>query len=381
MSDPISVAAPALVGREREYVLECLDTTWISSNGRFIDAFEDAVRARFAVDHAVACANGTVALHLALTALGIGPGDEVVCPSLTYVASANCVTYCGATPVFVDSEPWTWNMDTAQVIEAVTPRTRAIVVVHLYGHPVDMEPLLPLAREREIAIVEDAAEAHGARYRGRPVGSLGDVATLSFYGNKVLTTGEGGMLLTSDPGLAAAARVLRGQGQDPEHRYWFPIVGFNYRMTNIAAAIGLAQTECFDWHVSRRREIAGMYRERLADRADLQFSPEAEWAESAFWMSSVVLRGATRSGRDQVMERLAADGIETRPFFHPMHTLPPYVGAKGSFPVAERLSASGINLPSGAGLTESDLDRVCESLLRNLDIVRRGRLSRVEGGS
>jgi perosamine synthetase len=381
MTQHIPVAAPTFVGREREYVLECLDSTWISSNGPFVRRFEDAMSARFSVDHAISCANGTAALHLALAALGIGPGDEVICPTLTYVATANSIRYCGAMPVFVDSDAWTWNMDPTRVAEAVTPRTRAIIAVHLYGHPVDMAPLLRLAESREIAIVEDAAEAHGARYRGVAIGSLGHVSTLSFYGNKILTTGEGGMVLTRDDDLAASIRVLRGQGQDPDRRYWFPVIGFNYRMTNVAAAIGLAQAECFDWHVARRREIAAMYRERLAGLPDLQFSPEAPWAESAYWMSSVVLKGATRSERDGLINQLAAEGIETRPFFHPMHLLPPYRDSSGSFPVAERLSATGINLPSGAALTEEQLDRVVEALVRCLASVRRSRASGVARGS
>jgi perosamine synthetase len=369
----LPIAEPVLAGREREYVLECLDSTWISSNGAFIERFERAFAEHCGVEHAISCSNGTVALHLALLGLGIGPGDEVICPTLTYVASANSIVYCGATPVFVDSEPHTWNMDPNALERAVTPRTRAIIAVHLYGHPVEMDAVREIAAAHGLGVIEDAAEALGATYRGRAVGSLGDVATFSFYGNKILTTGEGGMVVANDGALARRMRQLRGQGQDFERRYWFPIVGFNYRMTNVVAAIGTAQLECVDWHVSRRRETAAAYRVRLAKSERLVFSPEAPWAESSFWMSSVLIRDATRNQRDEVMARLARHGIETRPFFYPMHVMPPYrdVGQR-EFPVADDLSARGMNLPSGAGLSEADIERVCRVLEESVGAVVSG---------
>ena len=366
--DLIPAAEPALIGREREYVLECLDSSWISSNGAFIPRFEAAIAEYCGVAHAVACSNGTVALHVALLSLGIGPGDEVICPTLTYVAAANAIRYCGATPVFVDSEPTTWNMSPEQVAAVVSDRTRAIVVVHLYGHPVDMDSICAVASEHDLPIVEDAAEALGATYRGRLTGSLGDVATFSFYGNKTITTGEGGMLLTDDATLARLVRQLRGQGQDLERRYWFPVIGFNYRMTNVAAAIGLAQMENIEWHVDRRRVNAAAYRAAFVDEPRVEFSPSAAWAESSYWMSSVLVRGATRDQRDEVMARLLADGIETRPFFFPMHVLPPYEAlATGRFPVADDLSARGLNLPSSALLRESEIDRVSAALVGALN--------------
>jgi perosamine synthetase len=359
----LSVAEPVLDGREREYVLACLDSTWISSNGEFIERFERAFAEHCGVEHAISCSNGTVALHLALVGLGLGQGDEVICPTLTYVASTNCVIYCGATPVFVDSEPSTWNMDPEAVARKVTERTRAIIAVHLYGHPVDIDPLREIAAAHDLWLIEDAAEALDAKYRGRTVGSLGDVATFSFYGNKILTTGEGGMVVTNDGALARRMRQLRGQGQDLERRYWFPIVGFNYRMTNVAAAIGLGQLERVEWHVARRRENAASYRTRLVQDTRLEFSPESAWAESSFWMSSVLIRNASRTQRDEIMTRLAGRGVETRPFFYPMHILPPYRdAAQDVFPVADDLSARGMNLPSGAALTDSDIERVCREL-------------------
>jgi perosamine synthetase len=353
----IPVAAPVLAGREREYVLDCLDTTWISSTGRYVTAFEESFAEYCGMRHAISCCNGTVAVHLALLAAGVGPGDEVIVPTLTYVASANPILYQGATPVFVDSEPETWNMDPEAVASAITPRTKAIVVVHLYGHPVDMDPIVAVAREHGVAVVEDAAEAHGAEYKGRRTGALGDLATFSFYGNKIITTGEGGMVLCDDEAVAALVRQMRGQGQDPQRRYWFPIVGFNYRMTNVAAAIGLGQLEMIDWHLERRREIASWYAEELDGAPGVRLSPEADWARSAFWISCLLLEDGGEAERDTLMFDLAKQGIETRPFFYPVHTLPMYLGdgGRGAFPVAESLAARGINLPSGAGLTRDDI--------------------------
>jgi perosamine synthetase len=360
----IPVAAPALVGREREYVLDCIDSTWISSSGRYIDRFEAAFAEFCGVRHAVSCCNGTVAVHLALLAHGVGPGDEVIVPTLTYVASANPVVYCGGKPVFVDAEPRTWNMDPDRIAEAITARTCGIVVVHLYGHPVDMDPILELAEHHGLWVIEDAAEAHGATYRGRTVGSMGSLATFSFYGNKIITTGEGGMVVCDDDRLAKRVRQLHGQGQDPERRYWFPMVGFNYRMTNIEAAIGLAQLERLDWHLARRREIASWYREELAGEEGIELSPEEPWAQSAFWIMCAVLDRDRFGQRDEAMRVLDEAGIETRPFFYPMHTLPMYEQDNESkeFPVADDLASRGLNLPSSATLAREDVARVCAAL-------------------
>jgi len=360
MNDFIPVAAPALVGNEKAYVLDCLDSSWISSQGKYIELFESAFAEFCGVRHAISCCNGTVALHLALLALDVRPGDEVLVPTLTYVATANSVVYCGARPVFVDSEPQTWNLDPALIEARITPRTKGIIVVHLYGHPADMDPILEIARRHGLFVIEDAAEAHGATYKGHKVGMLGDIATFSFYGNKIITTGEGGMVCTNDEALARKVRQLKGQGQDPERRYWFPMIGYNYRMTNIEAAIGLAQLEKIDWHIGRWREVAAWYRRYFQDLPGIQFSPQMPWAESAYWLSSVVL-SSSDVDRDEVMHRMLEQGIETRPFFYPMHTLPPYSKAPGDYPIAEKLSRSGINLPSSALLTESQVRRVVET--------------------
>jgi perosamine synthetase len=367
----IPVAAPALNGNEKAYVLDCLESTWISSSGKYLDRFEAAFAEFCGVKHAVSCSNGTTALHLALLALGVGPGDEVIVPTLTFVATANTVTYCGARPVFVDAEPETWAIDPALIEAKITPRTRGIIAVHLFGHPADMDAIGAIARRHGLFVLEDAAQAHGAECRGRRTGSLGDIATFSFFGNKIVTTGEGGMVTTSDDDLAKQMRLLRTHGMDPNRRYWHPVIGYNYRMTNIAAAIGLAQLERVQWQLERRQEVAAWYREALGQTGVLTCQGEKEWARHVWWMFSVLVSEAA-ADRDGVMETLRRRGIETRPIVHPLHSLPPYVEAtKGErFPVAEAIARGGINLPTWAGLTRDQVRSVCDKLLDCLAVAR-----------
>jgi perosamine synthetase len=361
----LPVAAPVFAGNEKLYVNQCLDTTWISSRGEFIDRFEKGFAQFCGVQHAIATNNGTTALHVALLALGIGPGDEVIVPTLTFVASANAVMYCGATPVFVDIEAATWNLDLNRLEAAITPRTKAIMVVHLFGHPVDMDPVMEIAARHRLSVIEDAAEAHGAAYKGRVVGGIGHLATFSFYGNKIITTGEGGMVTTNDPTLARKVMMLKGQGQDFEKRYWFPIIGYNYRMTNIQAALGLAQLEQIEWHLGRRRENGRWYRDAFSAHPQFALQVEQPWAKSAYWINSVVLPDALPISRDEVMSRLNTLGIETRPFFYPMHILPMYAGLIGEqrFPVADSIAARGMNLPSSGNLTRDDVDYVVQAIV------------------
>jgi perosamine synthetase len=362
---PIPIAAPVLGGNEMKYVQECLETTWISSIGRFIPAFEESFAKFCGVKHAIAVNNGTTALHLALVALGVGPGDEVIVPTLTYIATANAVRYCDATPILVDCDPRTLNIDPAAIAARITPRTKGIVVVHLYGHPVDLDPVLELARARGLFLLEDAAEAHGAEYKGRRVGGFGDCATFSFFGNKIITTGEGGMVTTNDDALAARLRLHRGQGMEPGRRYWHPVIGYNYRMTNIAAAIGLAQMERVDEALQTRWRIAGWYRAHLAPLASkLTMLPEESWARAVYWLVTVLLTHGGEAERDAVMLRLDADGIETRPVFYPMHIQPPHRDDAHAYPCATSGAARGINLPTHARLTEDDVKRICASLDR-----------------
>ena len=360
----IPVAAPVLGGNEKRYVMDCLESTCIGSTGAYIGRFEAAFAEFCGARHAISCSNGTTALHLALLALGVGAGDEVIVPTLTFVATANAVTYCGARAVFVDSEPDTWNIDPALIEAKITPHTKGIIAVHLFGHPADMDPVLSVARRHRLFVLEDAAQAHGAEYKGRKAGSLGDAATFSFFGNKIITTGEGGMVVTNDDTVAGKVRLLKNHGMDPDRHYWHPIIGYNYRMTNIAAAIGLAQLEKVEWQLERRREVVGWYREHLRGADGVVWQSEKEWARHVWWMFSVALDDELSVDRDAVMRNLYERGIETRPFVHPLHTLPPYrESCDGeTFPVAERIARRGLNLPTWAGLTREEVGYVGESL-------------------
>ena len=357
----IPVAEPLLGEKELEYVTDCVRSGWISSLGEYVRRFEREFAAYCGVRHGVATHNGTVALHLALAALGIGPGDEVILPTLTFVATANAVTYTGATPVLVDSEPYTWNIDPEAAAHAVTPRTRAIIAVHVYGHPADMDPLRALADRHGLALIEDAAEAHGARYKGRRAGSLSDVAIFSFFGNKIITTGEGGMVLTDDADLAERCFFLENQARHKENPYWHPEIGYNYRMTNLQAALGVAQLERIQELIDIRRRNAAHYARRLAAVPGLSLPPCAPWAENVYWMYTVLVEDEYGLERDTLMARLRERGIETRPVFYPIHTLPMYNQGQ-RLPVAEGLGRKGINLPSGATLTPEQAGQVCDAL-------------------
>ncbi len=357
----IPVFTPWLPESARGYVLDCLDTGWISSLGRYVPRFEEELARFCEARHAVATANGTVALHLALAVLGIGPGDEVLVPDLTFVATANAVHYTGASPVLVDVDPRTWGIDPEDARRKLTPRTRAVIPVHLYGRPVDLDPLLALAAEHGLEVVEDAAEAHGARYKGRRVGALGRAGAFSFYGNKIFTTGEGGALVTNDPEVAARAAFLRDHAMDPQRRYYHPEIGFNYRMTNIQAAIGCSQLEHADEILGRRRAIARAYGAGLAGIPGLAQAAAMPWEESICWMYSVLVEPAFGADRDAVSAGLRARGIDSRPFFVPLHEMPPY-RCDGAFPTATLLSRQGINLPSGTALTAGEIATVCGAL-------------------
>jgi len=364
----IPIAAPVIGEEEIANVMEAMRSGWISSLGAFIGQFERDFAAFCGVAHGVAVANGTMSLHLALVAAGVGPGDEVIIPSLTFVATANVVHYCGATPVFADSDPGTWQLDPAKLEARITPKTRAIIPVHLYGHPCDMDAIMAIGNRRGIPVLEDAAEAHGAECRGRRVGSLGAIGCFSFYGNKIITTGEGGMCVTDNAALAERLRLFRDHGMDPKRSYWHEVIGFNYRMTNLQAAVGVAQTKKMLGFIEKKRQIARWYADRLAPLARagrLRLHPEAAWARNVYWMYSVVLGEATPT-LDVVRSRLADRGVDSRPFFHPIHTLPPYATGQ-RLPVAEQLASHGLNLPSGTGLGQAEVERVALALAEALE--------------
>lgn len=361
MKPTIYVSEPMLVGNERDYIMQCLDEKQLSA-GRFVGEFEEELRRyHHHVKNAIACMNGTAALHLAMMAMNLGPGDEVIMPSLTYVATANAVAYCGATPVFAEIDPYTWNMDPHDVARKVTKRTRGIVPVHLYGNPCDMEELAFIAHSQNLWIVEDAAEAIGGLFGPNRCGTMSDIGVFSFYGNKVITCGEGGAVITSNDRLATNMRILRGQGQSLHRRYWHEVVGYNYRMTNLQAALGLAQLENLAWHTWRRREVFKAYDDAFHTIPEITRQKTTPGATHAYWMYAILL--PTPEHRDKVAYHLAEIGIETRPFFTPMHQLPMYERAPGSLPITEDVAARGLNLPTHAGLRESDLSAVIHAVL------------------
>jgi perosamine synthetase len=358
--DAIPIYQPSLTGREHEYVLECLDTGWISSKGPFVTRFETRFAEFIDVRHATSVCNGTVGLHLALVALGLGPGDEVLVPTLTYIASVNAIAYTGATPVFVDSMADTWQMDPLDVERKISPRTRAIMAVHVYGHPVDMTAISRLALKHRLFVVEDCAEAIGSRCAGRHVGTFGDIGVFSFYGNKTVTTGEGGMVVTNDETLFARMVHFKGQGLAAHRQYWHDVIGYNYRMTNICAAIGLAQMEQVGQFLARKRKIAERYREKLSGRVTVH-DEKAGFVHS-YWMCSVLVDKPQL--RDPLRAHLSALGIETRPTFYPVHTMPMYAGKYERHMIAEDIGWRGINIPSWPGLTDVQVDLICASIIK-----------------
>ncbi|HET6498094.1 MAG TPA: DegT/DnrJ/EryC1/StrS family aminotransferase [Coriobacteriia bacterium] len=362
----VPVNEPLLHESARAYVDECLRTGWISSEGRFIGEFERAWARYCGMEHGVAVTSGTTALQVAVAALGLEPGDEVIMPTFTIISCALAVIETGAVPVLVDADPRTWCMDVGHVEAMLTPRTRAIMPVHIYGHPVDMDPLLALATQHGLSVVEDAAEAHGATYKGHRVGGLGDLSCFSFYANKIVTTGEGGMVLARSEEHAERLRSLRNLGFRPDRRFYHTELGHNYRLTNVQAAIGLSQVERIAEHVGRKRWMGAAYTERLRDLPCLELPVEEEWATSVYWMYGVVLADDVPFDAEEFARRLRAKGVDTRPFFLGMHEQP-VLRARGLFegerhPVAERIARRGLYLPSGLALTEEQLETVCTAV-------------------
>lgn len=371
----IPVNEPLFGDRELEFVGECIRTGWISSSGRFIEEFEEQWSAFCGMPHGVAVSNGTTALQVALRCLELEPGDEVIMPTFTIISCALAVVEWGGVPVLVDCDPATWCMDVSQVEGKITPRTRAIMPVHIYGHPVDMDPLLALADKYNLFVVEDAAEVHGAEYlsgrhgtvtKWKRCGGLGHISTFSFYANKLITTGEGGMVLTARQDHAERARSLRNLCFRRDRRFYHTDLGYNFRMTNLQAAIGLAQMERMGAIISRKRWMGQAYSERLRDIPGLQLPVEEPWARQVYWMYGLVLDESLGMDAREFARRLVDLGVETRPFFLGMHEQPVLL-ERGLFrgeryPVAERIARQGVYLPSGVALTEDQLDRVCEAV-------------------
>jgi perosamine synthetase len=362
----IPVCEPLLSGKELEYVTDCLKTNWISSQGKYVEQFERSFAAYCGCEHGISTTSGTTALHLALASSGIGPDDEVIVPAFTMISTAFAIIYTGAKPVLVDAEPETWNIDTSKIEQKLTRRTKAILPVHIYGHPCDMEPIIKIAQKYRLYVIEDAAEAHGAEYKGKKAGGIGNVGCFSFYANKIITTGEGGMVVTNDQSIAEKARALKDLAFSRQRRFLHTDVGFNYRMTNIQAAIGLAQFEKIDQYVGMRRENAYLYNRLLKDTSGITLPPEKEWAKNVFWMYSILINDKFGMSRDELIGRLRKQEIDTRTFFIPLHEQPVFQnmglfeGEK--YPVAEELGRRGLYLPSSSGLTEDQIKHVCQAI-------------------
>lgn len=361
------IMEPMMSGNELKYVADCITSNWISSQGSYVKLFESKFAEYHGVTHAVTTSNGTTALHLALTALGIGPGDEVIVPDLTFAASANAVIHAGAKPVLVDVDAEYWNMDPAALEAALSPKTKAIMPVHLYGHPCDMDPILAFAKKHRLLVIEDCAEALGAEYKGRKVGTFGDASCFSFFSNKVITTGEGGMVLTENKKLFDRMTMLRDHGMSRQKRYWHEEAGFNYRMTNVQAAIGVAQLEQIHRFLDQRLRIAKRYHEGLKGLPGITLPPEMPWAKNIFWLYSILVDGkASGIERDPLIRNLSKEGVETRSLFYPLHVQPPYASNR-AFPVTDRLSRQGLSLPSSCGLSDEDITKVCRVLKAQLE--------------
>ncbi|MHB8066505.1 MAG: DegT/DnrJ/EryC1/StrS family aminotransferase [Desulfobaccales bacterium] len=363
----IPVAAPDLTGNEEKYVVDAIRSTWISSTGPYVQRFEKEFSELCETKYAISVCNGTVALHLALLALDVRPGDEVLVPALTYIATANAVRYVGGEPVFVDVDPDCWCLDPKLLERNITRRTKGIIAVHLYGHPADMDAINHIAAVHGLWVIEDAAEAHFARYKGRRVGNLATMATFSFYGNKIITCGEGGALTLDDKKLETRLRTLRGQGMDPERRYFFPVTGYNFRLTNLASAILCAQLERHEQMMALRKKISRNYQEGLEGVPGIGFQPLSSWAEPAPWLFCITV-DETRYGRSSkdLAGLLEEQGIETRPFFLPLHHLPPFREESQKrqeyLPITDQLGARGLNLPTFTNLKENQQLQIVEAI-------------------
>ncbi len=367
MSDFIPVNTPLLDGNEKKYLLECIETGWISSEGPFIKEFEQKFAARMGRKHGIAVCNGTAAIDAAVEALGIAPGDEVIMPTFTIISCIAQIVRNGGKPVLVDSDPITFNMDVKQIEAKISPRTKAIMIVHIFGLPVDVDPLLDIAKRHGLKVLEDAAEMHGQTYKGKPCGSFGDISTFSFYPNKHITTGEGGMILTDDDELADICRSLSNLCFQVNKRFVHERLGWNFRMTNMQAALGVAQLERLDEFVSRKREMGKRYTEMLSDCNGVQLPlPRTDYAENIYWVYGIVIDESRGVDATHVMQQLAKKGVGTRPFFYPMHQQPVLRGM-GFFddvhlPVSERLYQKGFYIPSGMALTSNQIDQVAEAV-------------------
>lgn len=359
----IPLCVPEIKGNEWKYIKECLDTNWVSSAGSYVDRFEEDIKDYLKVQNSVVTSNGTTALYLSLKVLGIGEGDEVIVPSLTFISPVNTIRHVGAEPVFVDVCKDTYVIDVDKVEELITSKTKAILPVHLYGHPVDMDKLLGIAKKHSLYIIEDATESLGALYKDKYVGTIGDIGCFSFNGNKLITTGAGGMLVTNNEKWGEKAKFLSTQAKvvHENKSFYHPEVGYNFRMPNILAAMGCAQLENINEYIRIKRENAAYYNEQIKDVKGITIPIEKEWAKNVHWLYSIVVEDEYGINRDELIKVLLQNKIESRPFFMPIHKMPPYINCKhGDLSVTEELSKKGLNLPSSVGLKKEEIEKVCE---------------------
>jgi dTDP-4-amino-4,6-dideoxygalactose transaminase len=359
-----------LSGNEWRYVKDCLDNNWLSLGGPYIKRFEGKMANYLGTPQAVATVNGTSAIHIALLLAGVGPEDLVLVPSLTFIGSVNPIRYCGAEPVFIDADPNTWNMDVNQTRDKIKRliksgrKPKAIIAVHLYGLPVDMDPIMTLAREFDISVIEDATEALGALYKGSQAGTIGEVGCLSFNGNKLITTGGGGMFVTANKDHAMTARSLVSQAREEGFEYFHKKIGYNYRLPSILAALGLAQLEQIDIFLAKKKMIADFYQKTFSCLPGVELRPRVTWAQESFWLYGILVKEEFGVSSRELIKRLVAEGIEARPFFQPIHMQPVYKELGARCPVAESLWKKGVSLPSHVGLDETGLERVAQTVLR-----------------
>jgi len=366
----IPVNEPLIAPNAIPYVTDCLKTGWISSSGIYIDKFETAFAKYLDVSFATTTTNGTTALHLALAAISLGPGDEIIIPDLTIASCGLAAVYVGATPVFVDVDPATGNINPRLIEKAITKRTKAIMVVHLYGHPADMDPIMAIARKHKLIVIEDAAEAHGALYKGKKVGGIGDIGCFSFYGNKIVTTGEGGMVVTNHKPYYERAKVLKDLAHSPKRRFYHEEVGYNFRMTNMQAALGLAQLERIETYIHIKLRMKKQYHEQLSSVSSLILPSQALWAKSVYWMYAVLVSKNSPIDRDTLRMKLKEKGIDTRDYFIPLHRQPVFknvlTSKKISYPVSDDLSKRGLYLPSGLAITDKQIKTVTDTIKQML---------------
>jgi perosamine synthetase len=370
------VLQPDIGEQEISNVLECVTSGWISSQGRFIGKFEAAFSEYLGGGHAIAVSNGTVALQLALTTLGIGPGDEVIVPDFTFGASVNAIVHSGATPVLADIDPGTWTIALDELRGLITSKTKAVMPVHIYGQAAQIDEIMKIAAEAGILVIEDCAEALGATYKNRRVGLDGDCTCFSFFANKSITTGEGGMAVFRDPEMAQRARILRDHGMNPQKRYWHDYAGFNFRMTNLQAAVGVAQMGRVEELLGRKKAIFQAYDAMLSGQPGLSLLPKNDWSENSYWLYTIVLKGYATGVRDQLIANLGFRGIDARPGFYPMHQMAPYRAfGRGAYPVSSSLSENTVSLPSSFGLSNDEIVHIGETFLDELSKFERDHTS------